>query len=169
MLRLADRVLRLKSVGFSGGCHWCTEAVFQPLRGVVSVDQGWIASDPPHDTFSEAVIVAFDPAVITLDVLIEVHLITHASQSDHSFRGKYRSGVYAFDAAQQAYAEDVVDSLQAQFETPLVTKVLPFKAFKPSELRLQNYYQTDPDRPFCQVYIDPKLALVRQRFSRHAA
>lgn len=159
----------MQKVGFGGGCHWCTEAVFQTLRGVSNVDQGWIASCPPHDAFSEAVVVAFDPAVITLDVLIEVHLRTHASQSDHSFRGKYRSAVYAFDAAQHACAEDVVDSLQAQFEAPLVTRVLPFKAFKPSELRLQNYYQTDPDRPFCQVYIDPKLVLVRQRFARHAA
>ncbi len=84
----------MQRVGFGGGCHWCTEAVFQSLRGVESVEQGWIKSDPPFDTFSEAVIVAFDTLVISLEVLIDVHLRTHASQVDHSFRSKYRSAVY---------------------------------------------------------------------------
>ncbi|MEL6300163.1 MAG: peptide-methionine (S)-S-oxide reductase [Pseudomonadota bacterium] len=169
MLRLADRVFRPQSVGFGGGCHWCTEAVFQSLRGVAGVDQGWIASDAPHDTFSEAVLVEFDAEVMPLGVLVEVHLRTHASQSDHSFRGKYRSAIYTFDSAQHAHAKEIMDTLQSGFEAPLVTAVMPFAGFKPSESRLQNYYRTNPDRPFCRVHIDPKLALVRQRFGRHAA
>ena len=58
-------------IGFGGGCHWCTEAVFQSLRGISKVEQGWIRSTPPHEKFSEAVIVTYDPKVMSLETLIE--------------------------------------------------------------------------------------------------
>jgi peptide-methionine (S)-S-oxide reductase len=61
------------SIGLGGGCHWCTEAVFQSLRRVTAVSQGFIASTAPHSSFSEAVIVEFDSMAISLAVLIEVH------------------------------------------------------------------------------------------------
>lgn len=77
---------KLKKIGFGGGCHWCTEAVFQSLKGVKSVQQGWIASKNEHFEFSEAVIVDFDPSSIPLKVLIEIHLHTHKSTSEHSMR-----------------------------------------------------------------------------------
>lgn len=68
-------------MGSGGGCHWCTEAVFQALCGVSNVEQGYIKSLPPHDSFFEAVVVTLDPKDIPLDVLIYVHLRTHASMS----------------------------------------------------------------------------------------
>lgn len=159
----------MQKIGFGGGCHWCTEAVFQKLLGVDQVEQGWIKSDPPFDTFSEAVIVAFDPAIISLDVLIEVHLRTHASQAEHSFRSKYRSAIYVFDAQQEIAAKAQLKTLQADFQDPLVTNVVPYAAFKRSDERFQNYYLDNPDRPFCKTYIDPKLALIRQRFRQHTS
>jgi len=97
-----------RKIGLGGGCHWCTEAVFQALRGVERVEQGFIRSTAPHDGWSEAVIVHFDPAVIDLKTLIEVHLRTHASTSEHSMRGKYRSAVYAFDPQQADDAQAVL-------------------------------------------------------------
>lgn len=158
----------MRKIGFGGGCHWCTEAVFQSLRGVETVAQGWIKSDPPFDSFSEAVIVTFDPDEISLEVLIEVHLRTHASQVEHSFRSKYRSAIYAFDPKQASAAKTSIAKLQAGFEKPLVTNVLLFRAFKASDERFQNYYLDNPDRPFCKTYIDPKLSLIRKRFGDHA-
>ncbi len=158
----------MQKIGFGGGCHWCTEAVFQFLNGVDSVEQGWISSRPPFDAFSEAVIAHFDPAEIDLAVLIEVHLRTHASQSEHSFRSKYRSAVYVFDDQQAAKAEAAFARLQCDFDAPIVTRILPFEEFKPSPPRFQNYFKQNPDRPFCKNYIDPKLALLRRRFGRYA-
>lgn len=155
-------------IGFGGGCHWCTEAVFQHLRGVARVEQGFIASAPPDDSFSEAVIVHFDAGAISLEVLIEVHLRTHSATSDHAMRGKYRSAVYAFDARQQAAAETILNALQPGFDAPLITRILPFVEFKPSDERFQNYQARMPDRPFCKTYIDPKLALIRREFAAHA-
>jgi len=90
----------MAKIGFGGGCHWCTEAVFQALNGVQKVEQGFIRSDPPQDSFSEAVIVTFDSKILSLETLIEVHLRTHASTSSHKMRGKYRSAIYIFDNQQ---------------------------------------------------------------------
>jgi len=66
-------------IGLGGGCHWCTEAVFLSLRGVTSVKQGFIRSTSPNCSFSEAVIVQFDNAEISQEVLIEVHLRKHSA------------------------------------------------------------------------------------------
>ncbi len=152
------------TLGLGGGCHWCTEAVFQSLAGVTRVDQGWIASDPPHDAFSEAVIVHFQPSLVRLADLLEVHLHTHASQSDHSLREKYRSAIYVTDATQLADATATLSRLAARFPVRLVTRVLPLRRFRPSRDEITCYYATDPTRPFCRTYIEPKLQLLRQRF-----
>lgn len=151
-------------IGLGGGCHWCTEAVFQALNGVGKVEQGFIKSGPPEDSWSEAVIVTFEPATIPLEVLIEVHLRTHSSTSHHKMRGKYRSAVYVFEAETRETVGSILQDLQSGFEESLVTRVLSFAAFKPSDVRFQNYYATDPDRPFCKTYIDPKLAMLRKEF-----
>jgi len=74
-----------KKIGFGGGCHWCTEAYFQSLKGVEEVEQGWISAVTPNEAFSEAVIVHYDEHVIALNILISIHLHTHASTKNHSF------------------------------------------------------------------------------------
>ncbi|PVB60765.1 peptide-methionine (S)-S-oxide reductase [Labrenzia sp. 011] len=151
-------------IGLGGGCHWCTEAVFQAIAGISRVDQGFIGSDPPEDAWSEAVIVTFDPAVLPLEVLIEIHLRTHASTSRHKMRGKYRSAVYVYDAGTGVKTGRVLRALQRGFDAPLVTKVLTLAAFRPSDARFRNYYLNGPERPFCKTYIDPKLALLRKDY-----
>jgi len=80
----------MAKVGFGGGCHWCTEGVFQALRGVAQVDQGFVQSDAPADTWSEGVIVTFDPSVIPLVTLSQVHLRTHSATWARSPRSKLR-------------------------------------------------------------------------------
>lgn len=153
----------MDQIGFGGGCHWCTEAVFQSLRGVGEVRQGFIASDAPDETFSEAVLIDFDPDQITLSDLIEVHLITHASTADHKMRGKYRSGIYVVDQQQGTDASALLSKLTDETGERFVTRVLPMRAFKASDERFHDYYASNPDRPFCQTYINPKLAKLRQK------
>lgn len=157
----------VNSIGFGGGCHWCTEAVFQSLRGVHTVAQGFVRSDPPFETWSEAVVVQFDETVIDPRTLIDIHLRTHASTANHSMRGKYRSAIYTFSDTQAAEAADILKSLQAHFDAKLVTQLMPHRGFRSSEKQFQNYYETGPERPFCQTYIDPKLQLLREQFARH--
>lgn len=147
--------------GFGGGCHWCTEAVFQPLRGVSAVRQGFIASDAPDDGWSEAVEVEFDPVQIDLRDLLRVHLGTHASGADHKLRGKYRSAVYVTSIDEQRRCAALIGELEVELGTTFVTRALLHRGFKPSDARFQNYYRSGPDKPFCRAYIEPKLARLR--------
>ncbi|MFD1033490.1 peptide-methionine (S)-S-oxide reductase [Sphingomonas hankookensis] len=157
--------MRMMEVGFGGGCHWCTEGVFQILLGVDSVDQGFLQSDPPWASWAEGVIVRFDHNVIPLDTLIEIHLRTHSANSGYSPAGRYRSAVYVRDDVQQALAVAAIARLTDTIDTAGRTRVLSLAGFRPSEERYRNYYRTDPDRPFCRRYIDPKLAAIRRDFA----
>ncbi|WP_136480277.1 peptide-methionine (S)-S-oxide reductase [Cognatitamlana onchidii] len=158
----------LSRIGFGGGCHWCTEAVFQSLHGVLKVEQGFVASIDEHSDFSEAVIVHFDMSKISIAVLVEIHLNTHKSTVNHSMRTKYRSAVYVFSEAQGSAVKSQLDLLQFQFKDKLITQVLPFEKFKASRVQIQNYYYTNTKRPFCESFINPKLQILLRKFSKYS-
>ena len=156
----------MQQIGFGGGCHWCTEAVSQSLRGVVDVRQGFIISDPPNNYWSEAVDIQFNPEIIRLEDLVNVHLATHASTSNHSMRSKYRSAIYTIDAQQHVHAETALFEAATDNNVVFVTKVLAHRGFKYSGEQFHNYYIDGPDKPFCQSYIEPKLIKLRKQFSK---
>ena len=152
-------------VGLGGSCHWCTEAIFLSLRGVIEVKQGWLSSINYDDWLSEGIIVDFDPAIISLADLIEVHLHTHSCTANHSMRHKYRSAVYIFSPHQKHQAHDIIERLQGDFEQQIITRVLDFAEFKLSTEQYQNYYYDNPEKPFCETTINPKLRILLQKFS----
>ncbi|MGB5429876.1 peptide-methionine (S)-S-oxide reductase [Eudoraea sp.] len=159
--------MRIDKIGLGGGCHWCSEAVFQALRGVIKVEQGWISAGGAVD-FHEAVILHFNPGIISLKELIEVHLYTHNSTSNHSMRTKYRSAVYTFNKLQQKDSANILRLLQKNFKEQLITRVFDFKKFRMSPESFQNYYQRNPQKPFCKTYIDPKLQMILRKFPKNA-
>ncbi|PQJ79577.1 peptide-methionine (S)-S-oxide reductase [Polaribacter porphyrae] len=159
--------MELTQIAFGGGCHWCTEAVFQSLLGVQKVEQGWVASTAKNNTFSEAVIVHFNSSKINLKTLIEIHLLTHKSTSNHSMRNKYRSAIYYFSIQQKIESLKIIDELQTSFSNKIITQVIKFQQFKPSTEEFQNYYQSNPEKPFCKTYINPKLKFLLHKFSNH--
>lgn len=154
-----------QKIGFGGGCHWCTEAVFQSLKGVYKVEQGYISSIHENDYFSEAVLVYFDPKIIPLKDLIEIHLHTHNSTSNHSFRKKYRSAIYYFEQIEKQNIEIYLKELQKSFDAPIITIVLEFNKFQASRDELLNYYQNNPNAPFCKKYIHPKLLFLKEKYT----
>ena len=153
-------------IGLGGSCHWCTEAIFQSIKGVNQVDQGWISSKE-SPTLSEAVLVTFDPLVISLSVLIEIHLRTHSATSSHPMRKKYRSAIYTFSQDQIEGCTKILSSLQEKFDQPIITQVHHFDSFKLNDETYLNYYTKDPSKPFCKNVIDPKLSRLRKEFSRY--
>jgi len=158
-----DALRPLPQAGFGGGCHWCTEAVFQALKGVVEVHQGFIASDPPDDALSEAAMISWDPRLISLQDLIAVHLATHSSTSNHRMRDRYRSAIYVTDGGDGAAARAELDRLSQQTGSRFVTRVLPLRRFVASDPSFHDYYNRNRGGQFCESYIEPKLALLRQR------
>jgi peptide-methionine (S)-S-oxide reductase len=159
----------MQKIGFGGSCHWCTEAIFRSLNGVIGVEQGWIESDGENATPSEAVIVNFDASVISLQILISIHLHTHSCTSSHEMRGKYRSAIYTFEAAESLTAMQTLRDLQIEFDEPIITKVLPFQSFKLNEENYLDYYYKDPKKPFCQNIVSPKLKILMAKFAKHVA
>lgn len=150
-------------IAFGGGCHWCTEAVFQTLKGVERVEQGFVASIGENSSFSEAVVVYFYPSVISLKQLIEVHLATHKSESKHCMRNKYKSAIYTFHSLQEIEAKRCLSNFKKQ-NPKIITEVLPFSSFRPSREEIQNYYLKNPQKPFCKTYISPKLKNLERDF-----
>jgi peptide-methionine (S)-S-oxide reductase len=159
----------VEKIGLGGGCHWCTEGIFQMLAGVAQVEQGFIRSSPPSDSWAEGVIVHFDPSVIGLPTLLEVHLRTHRATAPFIARSKYRSAIYVADDDQRKRATDAMISLQHEFDRAIRTRVLALQGFTISDERFRNYYVSDPGRPFCRRYIDPKLAVIRRDFAAFVA
>lgn len=157
----------LTKIALGGGCHWCTEAVFQTLKGVVKVEQGYVASVDGNTAFSEAVIIHFNKDKIALSVLIEIHLYTHKSTSNHSMRDKYRSAIYTFSEVQKKEAIHILNGFKNTFEDDIITEILPFSEFKASREAVQNYYKKNPEKPFCKQFINPKLKLLVDKFSNY--
>ncbi len=135
-------------IGLGGGCHWCTEGVFESLIGIKVVNQGWIASSDNNAELSEAIEVYFDQSLISLQTLIEIHLHTHASTANHSMRKKYRSAIYTYNDAQNQEACKVLDSLQSDFDKPIITQVLPFYSFKANKDEYRITYIIHLINPF---------------------
>lgn len=160
-----SKISTLTTIGLGGGCHWCTEAVYASLKGIASVEQGWISSNSPNEAFSEAVLIQFDEQKISLQDIIEIHLNTHSSTSNHLMREKYRSAVYVMTKKDNDRVRVLLKKLQKGFLKPLVTQSLFFKDFKKSEEVYLDYFYKNPDKPFCQTHIQPKLKMLIQRYA----
>jgi peptide-methionine (S)-S-oxide reductase len=117
---------------------------------------------PPYEAPSEAVIAHYDPEAISETELIAVHLQTHSATGAHALRARYRSAVYAFSEKQAVRYRAVLAGLSADYGDRLLTRVLPFAGFTPSLPEHQDYYRSDPERPFCRRYIAPKLRRLRR-------
>lgn len=153
-------------VGLGGGCHWCTEAVFQALIGVANVQAGWLASIDDPLKFSEGVIVSFAPIEIDLETLIDIHTLTHSSSSNHSMRTKYKSAIYSFNELQLAEVTEILARKNNLLTDKLVVENLNYAGFKPVGENYENYYQNNSEGQFCTRYIEPKLKKILKQHSQ---
>lgn len=163
-----------------GGCFWCLEAVFLELKGIMKVESGYAGGFIPNPSYklvctgltghAEVVQVTFDPKVITykelLQVFFTIHDPTMLNRQGHDVGTQYRSVIFYHTPSQKKIAEQVIQELEAAriWPNPIVTEVKPLKAFYKAEEYHQNYYAQNPDQPYCQIVIAPKLAKFRQQF-----
>lgn len=174
---------RLETATLGGGCFWCTEAVFQPLRGVETVVSGYSGGQMLNPDYrnvcngttghAEVIQLQFDPSQMSYADVLRIHLATHDPTTlnrQGADRGtQYRSVIFTHSAEQQATAEQVVKEMQANFSEPIVTQVLPAETFYAAEAYHQNYYRSNPGAGYCQVVIHPKLSKVRALFKQYLA
>jgi peptide-methionine (S)-S-oxide reductase len=143
--------MSLIEVGFGGGCHWCTEAIFTNTPEAFDIRQGWIRSSGENSSLSEAVLLKCH--LDQLELLIHIHLKTHSSTNDHQFRKKYRSAVYYSNSDHKKLIQNIIDC----FERKVITKVLPLVEFKLNDEKYLHYYKKNKGNQFCETYIEPKL------------
>lgn len=163
-----------------GGCFWCTEAVFEQLRGVQSVVSGYAGGHVPNPTYrdvcgkqtghAEVVQVTFDPREISFRELLEIFLTTHdpttPNRQGADVGPQYRSIVLYHSPEQKEAAEQVVTEMERRgvWSAPVVTEVEPLETFYPAEAEHQGYYRRNSNQGYCRVVIAPKVAKLRSHY-----
>lgn len=165
---------------FAGGCFWCTEAVFQSLAGVNSVESGYIGgsvADPTYEQVcsgttghAEAIRVTFDPAVIGYDDLLAVHFATHdptqLNRQGNDIGTQYRSAIFPHDDAQRTDAQAAITRAATDWPEPIVTTIEALAIWYPAEDYHQQYWDGAGQRNgYCLAVIPPKLAKLRKGFA----
>lgn len=170
-----------ETIIFGGGCFWCTEAVFQMLRGVDWVTSGYIGGQTENPTYEdvstgttghvEAIKVVFNPSIIKLDELLAVFFTTHdpttKDRQGNDLGTQYRSAIFFNTPVQKETIDNFINKLAADkvFPSPIVTEVLQASVFYPAEAAHKNYYLNNISQPYCQIVIDPKINKLRQKYS----
>ncbi len=165
----------------AGGCFWCVEAVFEPLKGVDKVVSGYIGGKRPNPSYeqvcsgatghAEAIEIHFDPSVISYRELLELFFAFH-DPTTRNRQGpdqgtQYRSAIFVHSPEQRKTAEAVIRELDADkaFPAPIVTEVSDATEFYAAEAYHQNYYRNNPDKGYCQAMISPKMAKLRSTYA----
>ncbi|MDP5082460.1 MAG: peptide-methionine (S)-S-oxide reductase MsrA [Winogradskyella sp.] len=172
---MTTKNLQIATVG--GGCFWCTEAVFQAVKGVEEVISGYSGGTAPgKPTYreicsgltghAEVVQITFDANVITYEDILVIFMTTHDPTTlnrQGADRGtQYRSVIYYHNDKQKEIAEIVIMEMAEYFENPIVTEVTKASIFYEAEEDHQDFYKNNPDYGYCSFVIDPKLAKLRK-------
>lgn len=166
---------------FGGGCFWCTEAIFNELRGVVSVMPGYaggILKNPTYEQVctgqtghAEVIRIEFDPSQIAFTDLLTVFFATHDPTTLNCQGGdvgtQYRSVVFYADEHQKRQTESFIKQLNDSnsYATPIVTTLEPLIEFYAAEDYHRKFYARNPHQPYCQFTITPKLAKLHKQFT----
>lgn len=175
---------KMQKATLAGGCFWCTEAVFDSLKGVQSVRSGYIGGHTPNPTYNdictgmsghaEAIEIVFDENIIVFEDLLEVFWHTHnpttLNQQGNDRGTQYRSAIYYHDENQKHLAEASKEQAEKEaiWPDPIVTEITEASPFFPAEEDHNNYYQKVGDRnPYCTVIITPKIRKLQKQFQEY--
>jgi peptide-methionine (S)-S-oxide reductase len=164
----------------AGGCFWCLEAVYDELRGVESVESGYMGGKTENPSYedvcsgetghAEVVQITFDPKVVSfteiLQVFFAIHDPTTLNRQGNDVGSQYRSAVFYHSVEQKASAELTIANLETEkvYDDPIVTEVAPASKFYPAENYHQEYFRRNPAQPYCSFVVRPKLAKFRKQF-----
>ena len=165
----------------AGGCFWCLEAVYHNMLGVEAVQSGYMGGSNPDPTYedvctgatghAEVVRITFDPKSVSYEEILEVFFVIHEpttlNRQGNDSGTQYRSAVFHHTPEQKAAAEKAIANLTAGkvFRSPIVTQVTPASAFYAAEDYHRDYFERNPNQPYCMFVVDPKV----QKFRKHFA
>lgn len=173
-------IKNLQIATLGGGCFWCTEAVFQQIKGVEKVVSGYAGGNVPgKPTYreicsgltghAEVIQVTFDADIISFEDILVIFLTTHnpttLNRQGADVGTQYRSVIFYHDTNQQEIAEKVIANVQANYADKIVTEISPLPIFYDAETYHQNYYRNNKSEGYCEYVITPKLATLRKLYA----
>lgn len=163
----------MELITFGSGCFWCTEAVFQQLKGVETVASGYSGGHVENPSYEQVVTgrtghaevcqITFDPEQISFEDMLEIFFDTHdpttLNRQGNDVGTQYRSMIFYHTEEQRLTAERVKTELEksGSWKIPIVTEIVPFEKFYPAEDYHQNYFRNNPNQSYCRFVIAPKL------------
>lgn len=176
-----NKDIKTETATFANGCFWCTEAVFQRLKGVQKVTSGYAGGHVPNPTYeqvcnkntghAECLQIEYDPDEITYDELLEVFWETHdpttVNRQGNDVGPQYRSVIFYHNEEQKEKAEKYKKVLEQShfFDAPIVTTIEPLTKFYPAENYHENYFNSHPAQPYCYYVIKPKVEKLKKVFA----
>ena len=164
---------KLQTIYLGEGCFWCTEAFFQRINGVISVESGYGGGFVENPTYEqvcdkntghvEIAKIVFDPGIVPFKDILEVFWKTHdpttLDRQGNDVGPQYKSVIYYVSEAQKTEALAYKEALDKSgaFDAPIVTTIEPFKNYYPAENYHQNYYNSNTNQGYCRFVIAPKL------------
>jgi len=164
---------KTETATFGTGCFWCTEAIFQELKGVLKVTSGYSGGQTANPSYeevcsgstghAECLQIVYDPSIISFEELLEVfwesHDPTSLNKQGNDFGTQYRSAIFFHDEAQKEKAEHYKAELNKSgaYEKPIVTEITAFTKFYPAEDYHQRYFNNHGSQPYCYFVIRPKV------------
>ncbi|MDL5050854.1 peptide-methionine (S)-S-oxide reductase MsrA [Oscillatoria amoena NRMC-F 0135] len=166
---------------FGNGCFWCTEAIFQQVKGVEKVESGYSGGKVKNPTYkevcsgltghAEVIRITYNPSIVSFDELLEIFWQTHdpttLNRQGADVGTQYRSVIFYHTPAQKERAEFFKKKLDESgaFSRPIVTEISPFTDFFKAEDYHQNYYNLNGSAPYCSYVIQPKLDKFKKAFA----
>ena len=164
----------------AGGCFWCLEAVYDQLRGVISVESGYSNGHVPNPTYrqvcngdtghAEVVRITFDPGVVSFRELLEIFFTIHdpttLNRQGADIGTQYRSAIFYHTPEQERIAREVISEMEQAKLWPnrIVTEVTPIADYSVAEDYHQEYFANNAYQPYCQVVVAPKVAKFRKKY-----
>jgi peptide-methionine (S)-S-oxide reductase len=174
----SDNTKQLATLG--GGCFWCTEAIFNELRGVEKVESGYsggTVEDPSYEDVctgktghAEVIQITFDHKTISYGDLLQIFFTLHdpttLNRQGADVGTQYRSVIFYHDDKQREAAQDAIRQVEAAkiWNRPIVTELAPFKDFYKAEDYHQEYFKKNQNSGYCQIVIAPKIVKLRERY-----
>jgi peptide-methionine (S)-S-oxide reductase len=162
-----------------GGCFWCLEAVFDEMKGVVSVESGYMGGRRPNPTYQqvctgasghiEVAQITFDTDIVSfrdlLEVFFAIHDPTTMDRQGNDAGEQYRSVIFYHSDEQRATAEEVMREIAGDFKDPIVTQVRAAETFWRAEEYHQEYFVNNPNQPYCMFVVGPKVEKFRKNLA----
>ena len=173
--------MNVQKITFGNGCFWCTEAIFQAVKGVTKVESGYMGGATQNPTYmeicngdtghAEVINVEYDADVLSFDELLLIFFKTHnptmLNRQGNDMGTQYRSAIFHYNDGQKQQAEAMIRKLTDEkiFDKPIVTEVTPASEFYKADDHHQNYYNDNPMKPYCAFVIQPKLNKFAKEFT----